>query len=248
MQSENPIGALEMSAVPQHIGIIMDGNQRWARKRSLPIMMGHQAGAKNIRRVIKACSDRGIGYLTLFAFSTENWQRPEGEVTWLLNLMVNLLEKDIKELHANNIKLTLIGDRARFSKHIQRLITEAEQLTKDNTRLFMQIAASYGGRWDIARAAKSLAEAVSSGELDPKEVDEHTLAQFTSLAGLPSLDLCIRTGGEQRLSNFLLWDLAYSELYFTPTYWPDFDDTDLTKALQCFAMRQRRFGQNEYIP
>ncbi len=241
---ETPMVSKQTRPTPKHIGIIMDGNQRWARQKSLPAISGHRAGARNIRRVAEACAKIGIPCLTLFAFSTENWRRPPAEVNWLLKLLDNLLQHDAQELHSNNIKFVLIGDRGRFSDHLQRRIADTEELTRHNTRLSLQIAASYGGRWDIAMATRKLVMAAMKGEIDPNEIDEEAIGRFTSLAELPALDLCIRTGGEQRLSNFLLWDLAYSELYFTPTYWPDFDQEDLARALSFFGGRHRRFGRN----
>ena len=235
--------ALEPNSVARHVAIIMDGNHRWAKRRHLPGAAGHRAGAKNVKTVAKACADHGVDFLTLFAFSTENWQRPSREVNLLIDLMRGVLEHDVDELHANEVRLSIIGDRSAFASDLQMLMKRAETMTRENTRMTLTIAVNYGGRWDITQAAQSLAEEVAAGKLTPADVDEQALQERLSLAGLPGPDLCVRTGGDRRISNFLLWDFAYTELYFTESYWPDFDQTDLDQALAEFAKRQRRFGR-----
>ena len=221
----------------------MDGNQRWAGERHLPSTSGHRAGAKNVRPVIQACAKAHINCLTLFAFSTENWHRPAYEVALLFGLMQNMLQNDINDLHSEGVRLRVVGDRARLSDKLNKLIAEAEGLTKDNIRINLQIAISYGGRWDIVTAIKHIAQAVSQGDITLDDIKEDTVQTYMALAELPPLDLCIRTGGNQRLSNFLLWDLAYAELYFTKVFWPDFDAAELNKALRLFSRQERRFGQ-----
>jgi len=222
--------------VARHVAIIMDGNHRWAKRRHLPGAAGHRAGAKNVKTVAKACADHGVSYLTLFAFSTENWQRPSREVNLLIDLMRGVLEHDVDELHANEVRLSIIGDRSAFASDLQMLMKNAEALTRDNKRMTLSIG-------DITQAARALAEEVAAGELLPADVDETALEQRLSLAGLPGPDLCVRTGGDRRISNFLLWDFAYTELYFTESFWPDFDQAELEEALSDFASRQRRFGR-----
>ena len=229
--------------VPRHVAIIMDGNHRWAKRKFLPGAAGHQAGARNVRHVAELCADLGVEYLTLFAFSTENWNRPQREIDLLMRLMRGMLENDVEELHAKGVRLRIIGDRSKFSAEIQLLMARAEQLTRLNDRLYLTIAANYGGRWDIARAAREMAMAVERGELDPRSVDEDTFENYLSMRDLPQPDLCIRTGGDRRISNFLLWDLAYTELYFTDAYWPEFDEMLLESAFSDYQGRQRRFGR-----
>ncbi len=231
------------ATAPVHIGIIMDGNHRWARKRRLPGAAGHRAGAKRLREVAEACADAGVRYLTLFAFSTENWQRPSGEVNLLMDLMRHVMENDLEELHRRNVRLRIIGDRSRFAPDIQRKMQECEALTASNTTLNLSVAVNFGGRWDIVEAARKLARAAADNTLDPDAIDESHFAGATSLGGLPDPDLLIRTGGEHRISNFLLWHLAYTELYFTEAYWPDFDASHLTAAITEFSQRARRFGR-----
>jgi len=231
------------SVVPRHVAIIMDGNHRWAKRRLLPGAAGHQAGARNVRYVAELCADLGVGYLTLFAFSTENWNRPQKEIDLLMRLMGGMLENDVEELHAKGVRLRIIGDRSRFSAKIQLLMARAEQITRLNDRLYLTIAANYGGRWDIAGAAREMALAVKRGELDPDSVDENTFENYLSMRDLPQPDLCIRTGGDRRISNFLLWDLAYTELYFTDAYWPEFDEVHLESAFSDYQGRQRRYGR-----
>lgn len=229
--------------VPRHLAIIMDGNHRWARARGLPGSAGHRAGAKTVRQVAEQAAELGIEVLTLFAFSTENWSRPRREVALLLELMKRMLKEDVDELHRNRIQIRIIGDRSRFPKELQRLMAAAEARTSGNSRMILLIALNYGGRWDIANACRSLAQKAQAGELDPEAIDEHMVAEATCMADLPAPDLCIRTGGDCRISNFLLWQLAYAELYFTQTCWPDFDARALQTAVEDFSCRQRRFGR-----
>lgn len=235
----------DFDPVPKHLAIIMDGNHRWAKKRHLPGAAGHRAGARNVRPVAETCADQGVECLTLFAFSTENWKRPKREVNLLLDLMRNLLEKDLDELNEREVRLRVIGDRSRFSSDLQMQMNRAETLTRENTRMTLNIAANYGGRWDITEAARSMARDVRDGVLDPDEIDEQKFAGYLSLGKIPPPDLCIRTGGDHRISNFLLWDLAYTELYFTEAYWPDFDAASLSRAFGAYVDRQRRFGGRE---
>jgi len=235
----------DFDPVPKHVAIIMDGNHRWAKKRHLPGAAGHRAGARNVRPVAETCADQGVECLTLFAFSTENWKRPKREVNLLLDLMRNLLEKDLDELNEREVRLRVIGDRSRFSSDLQMQMNRAETLTRENTRMTLNIAANYGGRWDITEAARSMARDVRDGVLDPDEIDEQKFAGYLSLGEIPPPDLCIRTGGDHRISNFLLWDLAYTELYFTEAYWPDFDAASLSRAFGAYVDRQRRFGRRE---
>lgn len=234
---------VEGRATPRHIAIIMDGNGRWARRRLLPRQAGHRAGLSAARRVIESCMQHGIGALTLFAFSSENWQRPPPEVGSLMGLFMNALESEVAELHKNRVRIRFIGARAQFSTALQQGMHKAEQLTADNTGLRLNVAAGYGGRWELLQAARQLASEVLAGRLRPEELDEPLLANALSLAGSPDPDLFIRTGGEQRISNFLLWQLAYTELYFTDTLWPDFDAAALQQALNWYTQRQRRFGR-----
>lgn len=228
---------------PRHLAIIMDGNYRWAKAKRLPGAAGHRAGARRVRPVAEACADRGVRCLTLFAFSTENWGRPRREVSLLMDLMRNVLRNDVEELNERDVRLRIIGDRSRFDPDLNRLMDEAEARTAQNGRMHLNIAANYGGRWDIVTAARALARDVQAGLVDPETVDEDTFARYLSLHDLPAPDLCIRTGGDHRISNFLLWDLAYAELYFTEAFWPDFDSASLDAAFSLFMERQRRFGR-----
>jgi undecaprenyl diphosphate synthase len=228
---------------PRHLAIIMDGNYRWAKARHLPGAAGHRAGARKVRPVAETCADLGVECLTLFAFSTENWGRPRREVNLLMDLMRNVLKNDVDELNEREVRLRIIGDRSRFDDDLQRRMEEAESLTRHNTRMQLNIAANYGGRWDITEAARALARDALAGRIDPETVDEDRFASYLSLGGLPQPDLCIRTGGDHRISNFLLWDLAYSELYFTDAFWPDFDEALLKDAISLFTERQRRYGR-----
>jgi len=229
--------------LPRHIAVIMDGNGRWAQRRGLPRYAGHPVGVEAVRRIVEACVELGIEVLTLFAFSSENWRRPQKEVSLILDLFIRSLKKEARRLHRNGVRLKVIGDRSAFSPKLQQHIDEVESLTGGNTGLVLQVAANYGGRWDIAQAARQLAERVLAGEMQPEEVNEATLAGALTFADLPEPDLFIRTGGEKRLSNFLLWQSAYTELYFTDILWPDFDRAALSAALQDYANRQRRFGR-----
>ena len=229
--------------LPRHIAIIMDGNGRWARSRLLPRYVGHREGVKSVRRMVEACIDYHIEVLTLFAFSSENWRRPDEEVGLIMDLFVQTLKKEVASLNRNGVRLRFIGEREAFSEKLRRLINEAEQETAANTRLDLVVAANYGGQWDITQAVRKLAERVQAGELSPQAITAGDLAAQVSLAELPPPDLFIRTGGERRISNFLLWQLAYTELYFTEVLWPAFGAQEFASALQWFAQRQRRFGQ-----
>jgi undecaprenyl diphosphate synthase len=229
--------------LPRHIAIIMDGNGRWARGRGMPRPAGHREGVKAVRRVVEACRKQQVEALTLFAFSSENWRRPPTEVSMLMDLFIGTLQKEVDSLHANGVQVRFIGDRTPFSAKLRQLMDKTEALTRDNPGLRLAIAVNYGGRWDIAQAAREVAARVRAGELALEDIDADLLGRQLSLADLPEPDLFIRTGGEQRISNFLLWQLAYTELYFTDTLWPDFDEHSLQDALASFATRQRRFGQ-----
>lgn len=228
---------------PRHVAVIMDGNGRWAKARGKPRPHGHRAGAQSARMVVESCADAGVEALTLFAFSSENWQRPAGEVRTLMELFLRALERETQRLHDNGVCLCFIGDRTRFSDKLRERMALAEELTRDNQRLALTIAAGYGGRWDLVEAARGLARRVAAGELAIDDIDEIALQRGLCLAGLPEPDLFIRTGGERRISNFLLWQLAYTELYFTDTLWPDFEQAEMTDALTWFAGRQRRYGR-----
>ncbi len=228
--------------VPRHLAVIMDGNGRWAQQRHRPRAIGHRAGARAVNLCIDFCLDKGIGALTLFAFSSENWGRPEDEVGALMKLFLNALEREVSELHRRGVRVRFIGDRERFPDGIRTRMREAEALTAGNDRLALNIAASYGGRQDIAAAARSLAEDVAAGRLRPEQVDEALFGTRVALADLPPPDLFIRTGGDHRVSNFLLWQLAYTELWFTETLWPALDAATLQRALDDYASRERRFG------
>ncbi|GAB6047123.1 polyprenyl diphosphate synthase [Methyloparacoccus murrellii] len=230
------------SRLPRHVAIIMDGNGRWAKQRYLPRPAGHRAGVTSVRRTVEQCIAKGIEVLTLFAFSSENWRRPPQEVSLLMELFIASLERETRKLHENGVRLRVIGERTAFAPRLQDKIAEAEAMTAANRGLHLVIAANYGGRWDIAQASRQLAIEVAEGRLRPDEITSERLASRLVLADLPEPDLFIRTGGEQRISNFLLWQLAYTELYFTPRLWPDFDETAFGEALASFASRQRRFG------
>ena len=237
------VQARPANEVPRHIAIIMDGNHRWAKNKRLPGAAGHRAGAKNVKPVTRCCADHGVKYLTLFAFSTENWSRPSREVNLLIELMRGVLEDDVEELHESNVRLSIIGDRSAFAADLQQLMLDAETLTAGNDGMTLSIAINYGGRWDIAQAARKIGEDVAAGTLQPDDIDEAAVESRLSLAGLPGPDLCVRTGGDRRISNFLLWDFAYTELYFTESFWPDFDDAQVAVAIEDYATRQRRFGR-----
>jgi undecaprenyl diphosphate synthase len=221
----------------------MDGNGRWAKKRFLPRFAGHQAGLETVRRLVKYCAQENIEVLTLFAFSSENWRRPQEEVSLLMQLFITALQREVQKLHKNNVKLRVIGAREAFPNQLQEYIAQAEQLTAQNTGLTLVIAANYGGRWDITQAAQRMAREIQQGTLQVEALNEQQFTQYLCLADLPEPDLFIRTGGEQRVSNFLLWQLAYTEMYFTDTLWPDFDQAAFQQALHSFSTRQRRFGR-----
>lgn len=226
--------------VPKHIAVIMDGNGRWAKKRFLPRVAGHQRGVECLRETVKACGELGVEYLTVFAFSSENWRRPEDEVTFLMQLFLKMLQREVNKLHENNIRLKVIGDLARFDAELNRHIAEAEQLTGKNTGLTLTIAANYGGRWDILNATQTMLKARPELLAGFTEAD---LEPYLSMHYAPEPDLFIRTGGEQRISNFILWQLAYTELYFTETLWPAFDRAALEAAINSYQQRERRFGR-----
>lgn len=230
----------DVGDVPRHLAVIMDGNGRWAKRRFLPRVAGHKRGVETVRALVKACISRGIGYLTLFAFSSENWRRPVEEVSFLMNLFVSALQGEIGKLHANGVRLRVVGDLVAFEPRLIALIREGEALTANNTRLTLTIAANYGGRWDILQAMNQLALAHPEKAGHYSEAD---LAPHLAMAYAPEPDLFIRTGGEQRISNFLLWQLAYSEFYFTATLWPDFDGVALDGAIASYRTRERRFGR-----
>lgn len=234
---------LDYTEVPRHVAVIMDGNGRWAKKRLLPRVMGHKQGLDVLENMCRVCSEMGVGYLTVFAFSTENWRRPSDEVSFLMGLFLMALQKKVVKMHKNGLRLKVIGDRSRFSPEIQQSILEAEQLTANNTGLTLTIAADYGGRWDILQAANAL---IKEGKT---EITENDLSSKLMLPDAPEPDLFIRTGGETRISNFMLWQMAYAEFYFTDTLWPDFKDEEIVKAFQSFAKRERRFGRtSEQLP
>lgn len=229
--------------VPQHIAIIMDGNGRWAKQRHQPRFMGHRAGLKAVENIVKHCVERNVSVLSLFAFSSENWRRPSKEVSLLMELFALALKQQVKRLNENNIQLRVIGDISKFNDSLQKQIARATELTKDNTGLIINIAANYGGRWDITQAVQQIAVKVASHELKPSDITEEVINSYLTTASLSEPDLYIRTGGEQRVSNFLLWQLAYTEFYFTNTLWPDFDGNALDLAIDSFNQRERRFGR-----
>ncbi len=230
----------ETREIPRHIAIIMDGNGRWAQQRFLPRMAGHRRGVENVRSTVRACAEKGVQFLTLFAFSSENWRRPADEVSFLMQLFVLALEQEVAKLHENGIRFKVIGDLSRFEPRLARLISEAEQLTRDNARLTLTVAANYGGRWDMIQAVTRMLKDKPQLAAGFSEAD---LLPYLSLSYAPEPDLFIRTGGEQRISNFLLWQLAYTEMYFTDTLWPDFDAAALERAIASYRQRERRFGR-----
>lgn len=232
-----------LQKIPRHVAIIMDGNGRWARKRHLPRVAGHRVGLEAVRKTIKGCISSGVEALTLFAFSSENWRRPKDEVGVLMNLFLTALDNEVKKLHKNGVRLRIIGDVSAFSPELQQRIEKSEALTRDNDRLCLNIAANYGGRWDITQACQALAADVAAGTLQADAITPEMIQQRLSLSDLPEPDLFIRTGGEKRVSNFLLWQLAYTELYFTDNLWPDFDERALEDAMRSYGSRQRRFGR-----
>ncbi len=228
--------------VPKHVAVIMDGNGRWARTRGMPRHAGHRAGVKSVRETVETAARRGVPFLTVFAFSSENWRRPADEVSKLMALFIEALQREVEELHRNNVRLRFIGARRQLQAELVRQIEDAEARTRDNDGLTLIVAAAYGGRWDLVQAAKSLARKVQDGALSADDIDEDCLSAELALAGIPDPDLLIRTGGEQRISNFLLWNLAYAELWFTDCLWPDFGAAQFDEALDYFAGRQRRYG------
>jgi undecaprenyl diphosphate synthase len=229
--------------LPRHIAIVMDGNGRWARRRGQPRSFGHRAGQKAVREAVEFCLRSKVEALTLFAFSSENWKRPDEEVGALMELFLRALDREVEELHSNEVRVRFVGGLDVFNEALRSRMLGAMEKTRDNKALVLNVCVNYGGRWDIARAARNAALAVQRGELDADSISETTLAPFFCLADLPAVDLLIRTGGEHRISNFLLWQIAYAELYFTDTLWPDVDQTELARALDDYANRERRFGR-----
>ena len=233
----------ESRDVPRHVAVIMDGNGRWARQRHLPRVAGHRRGVESVRGIVRACIERGVSYLTLFAFSSENWRRPDDEVTILMDLFLRALEQEVAKLHENGIRFRVAGDLGRFDRRIRELITEGEALTAGNSTLTLTVAANYGGRWDIAQAARRYFAAHPEACRDGSAFTPEAIEPYLAMAYAPEPDLFIRTGGEQRVSNFLLWQLAYTELYFTPMLWPDFDADAFDTAIAWYRERERRFGR-----
>ncbi|MGU3809022.1 isoprenyl transferase [Vibrio diabolicus] len=229
-------------SLPKHIAIIMDGNGRWAKSKGKPRVFGHKKGVNAVRKTVAAASKLGIKAMTLFAFSSENWRRPEEEVGLLMELFITVLSSEVKKLHKNNLLLRVIGDTSRFSERLQKKIVEAENLTAGNTGMVINIAANYGGKWDITEAAKTLALKARNGEIRVEDINEQLITEHLTMADLPEVDLLIRTSGECRISNFMLWQMAYAEMYFTPEYWPEFDEDSLVEAVTWFINRERRFG------
>lgn len=228
--------------LPRHIAVIMDGNGRWAQKRGLPRIAGHHAGVKSVRSVVRACGKKGIEALTLFAFSSENWNRPLEEINHLMKLFLNMLQLEVKKLHKNNVQLRFMGNTSRFTPELLDWMAKSTQLTAHNTGLKLIIALDYGGRWEIVEAAKKMLQDVQQGTLSPEQITCEQFSSYLNCADIPEPDLFIRTSGEQRISNFLLWQLAYTELYFTQKYWPDFDKAALDEAIAAYNSRCRRFG------
>jgi len=229
--------------LPRHVAVIMDGNGRWAQKRGLPRIEGHRRGVRSVREIVEACADLGLQQLTLYCLSSENWKRPPDEVNSLMRLFVEVLQREVDELHDHGIQLRFIGAREHLPEILRKRISAAEAKTAANTRMTLVLAVAYGGRWDIVQAARRVAAKVRAGDLDPADIDESLIARHMALAGLPPPDLLVRTGGERRVSNFLLWDLAYTEIFFTDTLWPDFGTAELEQALAFYRGRQRRFGR-----
>ncbi len=237
-----PDNLIESHHLPKHIAIIMDGNGRWAKSKGKPRLFGHKSGVKAVRETIKTASRLGIQAVTLFAFSSENWKRPAEEVSLLMELFITALSREVSRLHKNNLRLRVIGDKTRFEPKLQKSIAAAEKLTENNTGTVVNVAANYGGQWDITQAVQVLAQQVEKGELTAQDITSGDIACHLSMADLPDVDLMIRTSGECRISNFMLWQMAYAELYFTDTFWPDFDEVALLKAISWFIERERRFG------
>ncbi|WP_105903482.1 isoprenyl transferase [Vibrio gangliei] len=228
--------------LPKHIAVIMDGNGRWAKRQGKPRIYGHRKAVKAVRETISTASRLGIKAITLFAFSSENWKRPEEEVSVLMDLFMTVLTREVKKLHKNNLRLQIIGDKTRFSDALQKKIAAAEDLTRDNTGTVINVAANYGGKWDITEAVKKIAAQVAEGQLQPNDVTEECISQQLSMSGLPDVDLMIRTSGECRISNFMLWQMAYAELYFTDLCWPEFNEQALLDSIIWYLNRERRFG------
>lgn len=233
---------IQQRSIPNHVAIIMDGNGRWAQQRDQLRAVGHRAGLKAVRKIVSYASTLGVKALTLYAFSSENWKRPQNEVSALLSLFIYALNREMKSLHNYNVKLNIIGDISQFNERLQTMIIKAEQLTKNNSGLVLNIAANYGGRWDIIQSTKKMVKRVLDGKITLDDITETYFASQISMNELPDVDLVIRTGGEYRISNFLLWQIAYSEFYFTEVLWPDFDQTSFDKAIDVFNTRERRFG------
>lgn len=231
--------------VPRHVAIIMDGNNRWAKRNGVPGPAGHRAGVEAVRGMLRACKGHGVEVLTLFAFSSENWGRPVPEVRALLALLSRYLRNEVKELHDDGIRIRFIGERQRLSQRQQKLMQQSEELTRNNTEATVVIAVDYGGQWDVARAAQHLAQKVKSGDIRPQDITPELIDRNISISDLPRPDLCIRTGGDARISNFMLWHFAYTELYFTDTLWPDFSEVEFGLALAEYSRRERRFGLRE---
>ena len=234
----------ESAMIPRHVAVIMDGNGRWAETRALPRHAGHRSGVRSVREIVETAAKRGVSYLTLFAFSSENWKRPAEEVSRLMSLFLEALQREVDDLHRNNVRLTFIGAREELQAGLIRKISTAEKKSRNNTGLTLIVAVAYGGRWDIVTAAKNLATKVLNQELSVADIDDTKLAGELALAGVPDPDLLIRTGGEQRVSNFLLWNLAYAELWFCDSLWPEFGERQFDEALSFYASRQRRYGQS----
>lgn len=228
--------------MPKHVAIIMDGNGRWAKQQGKLRVFGHQNGVKAVRRAVDFAARNGIEVLTLYAFSSENWRRPESEISALMSLFMNALQREVKKLHKNNIRFKVIGEISQFSEKLQQKIAESELLTENNSGLTLNVAANYGGQWDILQASRQLAEKVAKGELTSDQISAEMFQTYLSTGEQPPVDLLIRTSGEQRISNFLLWQLAYAELFFTPVLWPDFNENHFSEAVNAFAQRERRFG------
>ncbi|ERP90203.1 MULTISPECIES: polyprenyl diphosphate synthase [Marinobacter] len=236
---------VEADSRPRHVAIIMDGNNRWAKAHRLKGVAGHKAGVDAVKAVVETCARQGVEVLTLFAFSSENWRRPKDEVSALMRLFLIALEREVRKLHRNNIRLRIIGDRSAFNSTLQEHMERAETLTRDNTAMTLVIAANYGGHWDITEATRQVAQKVRAGELEASDITDDLIQQHLSIGDLPMPDLLIRTAGEQRISNFLLWHLAYTEFYFSEVFWPDFKADQMQKALEAYAGRKRRFGQTD---
>ncbi|ARS51938.1 polyprenyl diphosphate synthase [Kushneria konosiri] len=235
----------KFSNMPRHVAIIMDGNNRWAKSRGLSGVRGHHAGVESVRAVIKRAAEHHLEAITLFAFSSENWKRPAQEVSALMELFIMALKREVSRLHKNGIRLCIVGDRSKLSSSLNRAIDRAEHLTRHNQGLKLIVAVNYGGRWDIASAAQRLARQVEDGQLSSDDIDEALFEREMSATGIPEVDLCIRTSGEQRISNFILWQMAYAEFYFSPLYWPDFDGDAFDEALSVYSGRKRRFGMTD---